>query len=269
MEGGTPSPRRTLPDTARAKVRHYPLRRGSRAITPCGVCCTVKRPGRGSGMVRNGLRMGRRNRQSLGIGSWTTSAAMLTSVALASMLALAVTAEEIGTVDTAFKLLGPDHKVAVDAFDDEQVQGVACHVSRAVAGGLTSMVGLAEDTSDASIACRQAGPSASTASSMLAIPFSANAVRCCSSASASSASATKPATPSSISCTARSWWPARPKTPSPPCPSCLGRATKRHSPAATTGSSADERKCGASKAGSCRRTSQGCRKRRSPGHRDA
>ena len=79
-------------------------------------------------------------------------------LACMGVLAWAATAEEIGTVDTAFKLLGPDHKVAVDAFDDEQVQGVACHVSRAVAGGLTSVVGLAEDTSDASIACRQVGP---------------------------------------------------------------------------------------------------------------
>ena len=73
-------------------------------------------------------------------------------------LATIATGEEIGSVDTAFKLIGPDHKVVVDAFDDERVQGVACHVSRAVAGGLSGVVGLAEDTSDASIACRQVGP---------------------------------------------------------------------------------------------------------------
>ena len=83
---------------------------------------------------------------------------MRVALAVAGALGCIVAAEEIGTVDTAFQLLGPDHKVAVDAFDDEQVQGVACHVSRAVAGGLTSVVGLAEDTSDASIACRQVGP---------------------------------------------------------------------------------------------------------------
>ena len=67
-------------------------------------------------------------------------------------------AENIGHVDTAFKLLGPDHKIEIDAFDDEEVEGVSCHVSRAVTGGVSGAVGLAEDTSDASIACRQVGP---------------------------------------------------------------------------------------------------------------
>lgn len=86
------------------------------------------------------------------------SACATASLALALTLATTATGEEIGSVDTAFKLIGPDHKVVVDAFDDERVQGVACHVSRAVAGGLSGVVGLAEDTSDASIACRQVGP---------------------------------------------------------------------------------------------------------------
>ncbi len=67
-------------------------------------------------------------------------------------------AEEIGEVDTKFKLLGPDHKIKIEAFDDAKVSGVSCHVSRAVTGGLKGAVGLAEDTSDASIACRQVGP---------------------------------------------------------------------------------------------------------------
>jgi CreA protein len=72
--------------------------------------------------------------------------------------ASAVHAEEIGSVDTKFVLLGPDHKIVIEAFDDPQVEGVACHLSRAKTGGLKGMVGLAEDTSDASIACRQIGP---------------------------------------------------------------------------------------------------------------
>ena len=74
------------------------------------------------------------------------------------LLALSASAEDIGSVDTKFNLLGPDHKVAVEAFDDAKVEGVACHISRAVTGGLRGAVGLAEDTSDASIACRQVGP---------------------------------------------------------------------------------------------------------------
>ncbi len=79
-------------------------------------------------------------------------------LALAYALASNAVAEEIGSVDTAFKLIGPDHKIKIEAFDDEKVSGVACHVSRAVTGGLKGAVGLAEDTSDASIACRQVGP---------------------------------------------------------------------------------------------------------------
>ncbi len=70
----------------------------------------------------------------------------------------AVFSEEIGSVDTEFKLIGPDHKIKIEAFDDEKVQGVACHISRAITGGVKGAVGLAEDTSDASIACRQVGP---------------------------------------------------------------------------------------------------------------
>lgn len=68
------------------------------------------------------------------------------------------TAEEIGHVDTVWKMIGPDHKIKIEAFDDEKVRGITCHVSRAVTGGISGAVGLAEDTSDASLACRQVGP---------------------------------------------------------------------------------------------------------------
>lgn len=67
-------------------------------------------------------------------------------------------AEEIGSVNTEWKLLGPDNKIVVSAFDDPDVGGVACHLSRARTGGVSGAIGLAEDTSDASIACRQVGP---------------------------------------------------------------------------------------------------------------
>ncbi len=66
--------------------------------------------------------------------------------------------EEIGSVDTAFKLLGANHKIVIEAFDDPLVEGVACHLSRAKTGGIKGSLGLAEDRSDASIACRQVGP---------------------------------------------------------------------------------------------------------------
>lgn len=67
-------------------------------------------------------------------------------------------AESIGEVDTVFKFIGPDHKIVVDAYDDPKVGGITCYVSRAKTGGIKGAVGLAEDKSEASIACRQVGP---------------------------------------------------------------------------------------------------------------
>jgi CreA protein len=67
-------------------------------------------------------------------------------------------AEQIGSVDTAFQWLGPDHKVVVEAYDDPRVRGVTCYVSRAKTGGIKGGLGLAEDKAEASIACRQVGP---------------------------------------------------------------------------------------------------------------
>ncbi|MGE4610437.1 MAG: CreA family protein [Paracoccaceae bacterium] len=67
-------------------------------------------------------------------------------------------AEEIGSVDTVWKLLGANHKIVVEVFDDPKIEGVSCFISRAKTGGISGSLGLAEDTSDASIACRQVGP---------------------------------------------------------------------------------------------------------------
>jgi CreA protein len=65
--------------------------------------------------------------------------------------------EPIGEVDTVFKLIGPNHKIVVEAYDDPQVRGITCYVSRAKTGGIKGGLGLAEDKSEASIACRQTG----------------------------------------------------------------------------------------------------------------
>ena len=79
------------------------------------------------------------------------------SLALAA-LAPAAAAEAVGEVDTVFKLIGPDHKIVVEAYDDPEVRGVTCYVSRAKTGGIKGGLGLAEDKAEASIACRQTGP---------------------------------------------------------------------------------------------------------------
>jgi CreA protein len=63
-----------------------------------------------------------------------------------------------GSVSTQFRWFGPNDKIVVDGFDDPKVQGVACHISRAQTGGVKGALGVAEDASDASIACRQIGP---------------------------------------------------------------------------------------------------------------
>ena len=69
-----------------------------------------------------------------------------------------VRADPVGEVSTAFILIGANHKVVVDAYDDPKVKGVTCYVSRAKTGGVMGAIGLAEDKSEASIACRQVGP---------------------------------------------------------------------------------------------------------------
>ena len=84
--------------------------------------------------------------------AWTAA------LGLVAMCACSSEAEQIGSVDTAFQWIGPDHKIVVDAFDDPLVQGVTCFVSRAKTGGLKGAFGLAEDKAEASIACRQVGP---------------------------------------------------------------------------------------------------------------
>jgi hypothetical protein len=72
------------------------------------------------------------------------------TVAGVGLLVTSITAgaEQIGSVDTVFKLVGPNHKIVVEAYDDPLVNGVTCHVSRAKTGGISGAVGLAEDPSD-------------------------------------------------------------------------------------------------------------------------
>jgi CreA protein len=84
----------------------------------------------------------------------------LAAIALSGALCVLGTAqaETIGEVSTVWKLIGPNHKVVVEAYDDPRVEGVTCYVSRSKTGGLSGAVGLAEDLSEASIACRQVGP---------------------------------------------------------------------------------------------------------------
>ncbi len=83
---------------------------------------------------------------------------LLACLVFSILIASPAFADEIGEVDTAFKLLGANHKIVIEAFDDPKVEGVTCFLSMARKGGISGSLGLAEDPSDASIACRQIGP---------------------------------------------------------------------------------------------------------------
>jgi CreA protein len=59
---------------------------------------------------------------------------------------------------TVFKLLSPNDKLATYGVDDPKVDGVACHFTVPEKGGYSGWLGLAEQVSDISLACRQIGP---------------------------------------------------------------------------------------------------------------
>jgi CreA protein len=65
--------------------------------------------------------------------------------------------DEIGEVRTRFKMLGANDKIVIEAFDDPDIDGATCYLSRAKTGGISGSIGFAEDKSDASLACRQTG----------------------------------------------------------------------------------------------------------------
>ena len=81
---------------------------------------------------------------------------------MAALLLLATTrpllADDIGCISTTFNLLSPNDKVCVSDFEDPDVPGVVCHVSQARKGGWGQPLGLNEDPSNFSVACRQVGP---------------------------------------------------------------------------------------------------------------
>ena len=90
---------------------------------------------------------------------------ILAGLALSSALGLAAVAaadsadpDLIFRKSTTFRLLTPNDKLAVYGVDDPLVDGVACHYTAPEKGGLAGAFGLAEQTSDISLACRQYGP---------------------------------------------------------------------------------------------------------------
>lgn len=77
---------------------------------------------------------------------------------LLALLPASAHARDIGEVSTAFKLIGPNHKIVITAFEDPKIAGISCYVARPRTGGLKGGLGLAEDPSIASVSCAQTGP---------------------------------------------------------------------------------------------------------------
>lgn len=87
----------------------------------------------------------------------------LPALALIGLLALPAAAEEtreIGHINTAITNLGltRSHRVVVERFDDPKAPGVSCYVTQARTGGVSGMLGVAEDPARFSLSCTAIGP---------------------------------------------------------------------------------------------------------------
>lgn len=84
------------------------------------------------------------------------------TMALAGLLALAAAPAgaqtQIDSIGTNFRWVGPNDKIVIERYDDPRVDNVSCYLSRAETGGVKGGIGLAEDPSRFSIACRAVGP---------------------------------------------------------------------------------------------------------------
>lgn len=86
------------------------------------------------------------------------AAALACLVAVPSIPAFAQSPELIFRRSTVFRLLSPNDKLATYGIDDPEVEGVACHFTVPEKGGIKGWLGVAEEVSDISLACRQIGP---------------------------------------------------------------------------------------------------------------
>jgi len=96
--------------------------------------------------------------------SFIAKRCLLVAAALALIAGIASAARAADEPDlifrksTVFKWLTPNDKLATYAIDDPEVEGVACHFTVPERGGLKGWIGVAEEVSDISLACRQIGP---------------------------------------------------------------------------------------------------------------
>jgi CreA protein len=79
-------------------------------------------------------------------------------IAMGALIAMSHAQTRIDAISTQFRWLGPNDKIVVERYDDPKVRNVSCYMSRADTGGIKGGLGLAEDPSRFSIACRAVGP---------------------------------------------------------------------------------------------------------------
>ena len=87
-----------------------------------------------------------------------TGCALAVGLGLAAPSARADDADRIFDKSTVWRPLTPNDKLVVYGIDDPSVAGVACWYTQPEKGGIKGTLGLAEDVSDISLACRQVGP---------------------------------------------------------------------------------------------------------------
>ena len=88
------------------------------------------------------------------------AALAIPALTAAPITARAQETKEIGHVNTALTNLGltRSHRVVIERFDDPEVKGVSCYISQARTGGVSGMVGLAEDPARFGLSCSVTGP---------------------------------------------------------------------------------------------------------------
>lgn len=90
-----------------------------------------------------------------------TSRAVAAGLAALVMGGTAVRADDTDRIfdkSTVWRPLTPNDKLVVYGIDDPEVAGIACWYTQPEKGGIKGTLGLAEDVSDISLACRQVGP---------------------------------------------------------------------------------------------------------------
>jgi CreA protein len=89
---------------------------------------------------------------------WLTIAAVMAVAGVTLASVHPARAADLTCISTTFNLLSPNDKVCVSVFEDPGVPGVACDISQARKGGWGQTLGLNDDPSNFSVACRQIGP---------------------------------------------------------------------------------------------------------------